>query len=273
MARYAADPNTHVTLVTCTLGEEGEIHVPELAGLAADRADQLGGYRLTEWHASCAALGVTDHRMLGGVGGYRDSGMMGLPTNDHPRAFWGADVDEAAAHLVTILREVRPQVVVTYDPDGFYGHPDHIQAHRVTVAALPLAADPSYRPELGAAHRVAKFYWTAVLRSSLMEGFETFRDSQDNPFGDVKDPADLPFGSDDDEVTAVVVSPGHGEQKLAALRAHATQVPPDNWVHVLAAALGPDSVTTEHYILAEGDRGPGEGPHGWEGDLFAGVGD
>src|SRR5690242_5844674 len=98
MAHYAAD-GARVTLVTCTLGEEGEIHVPALAHLEAAEADQLGGYRLTELAAACAALGVADHRFLGGAGRYRDSGMMGTPANDHPRAFWGADLDEAARHL------------------------------------------------------------------------------------------------------------------------------------------------------------------------------
>ena len=271
MARYAAADDTHVTLVTCTLGEEGEIHVPELAGLATDRADQLGGYRLTEWHASCAALGVPDHRMLGGVGAYRDSGMMGEPSNENPRAFWQADLTEAAAHLVAVLREVRPQVVVTYDPNGFYGHPDPIQAHRVAAEAFRLSGDAQFRPDLGEAHPVDKFYWTTVLRSSLMSSFEVFSESEDNPFGDVESAEDLPFGVDEDEVTATINSPGFGDAKVAALRAHATQVPPENWVYVLAAKLGADAVTTEHYILAEGKRGPGSGPHGWEDDLFAGI--
>src|SRR2546430_12786184 len=142
MAYYAAR-GAHVTLVTCTLGEEGEIHVPELAQLEAARADQLGGFRLTELRGACAALGVADHRFLGGAGRYRDSGMMGLPTNDHPRAFWRADLDEAAGHLVEIIAEARPQVLVTYDPNGFYRHPDHIQAHRGATRAVELAgADP-----------------------------------------------------------------------------------------------------------------------------------
>src|SRR5690606_23535879 len=127
MARYAAE-GAKVTLVTCTLGEEGEIYVPELAGLAASDADQLGGYRIAELARACEVLGVADHRFLGGAGRYRDSGMMGWSTNDHPRAFWGADLDEAARQLVAIFEEVQPQVLVTYDPNGFYGHPDHIQA-------------------------------------------------------------------------------------------------------------------------------------------------
>ena len=156
MAHYAAS-GAHVTLVTCTLGEEGEIHVPALAQLEAAQADQLGGYRIVELERACAALGVTDHRFLGGAGRYRDSGMMGLPTNDHPRAFWQADVDEAAALLLEIIREVRPQVMITYDENGFYGHPDHIQAHRVAMRAAELAGADG--PE--------KIYWTAMPRSVL----------------------------------------------------------------------------------------------------------
>src|SRR4051794_28168454 len=127
MARYVAE-GAQVTLLTCTLGEEGEVLVPELELLAAAEADQLGGYRIGELRAAMDALGVTDIRFLGGPGRYRDSGMMGTPANEHPRAFWNADLDEAVAHAVAVVREIRPQVVVTYDENGGYGHPDHIQA-------------------------------------------------------------------------------------------------------------------------------------------------
>src|SRR3954469_9073054 len=109
MARYVAE-GARVTLVTCTLGEEGEIHVPALAQLAADRADQLGGWRLSEWDRACTTLGVTDRRFLGGAGRSRDSGMMGLDSNKHPRAFWQADLEEAARLCLEVMREVRPQV-------------------------------------------------------------------------------------------------------------------------------------------------------------------
>ena len=137
MARYAAE-GARVTLVTCTLGELGEIIPPSLAYLAADKEDRLGEYRIGELNAACAALGVTDHRFLGGPGRWRDSGMMGTAGNDDPRCFWRADLDEAAAALLAVLREVRPQVLVSYDAHGFYGHPDHIQAHRVSRRALEL---------------------------------------------------------------------------------------------------------------------------------------
>src|SRR3954447_15075941 len=117
MARYVAD-GVHVTLVTATLGEEGEILVPELAHLAADKEDGLGAHRITELADAMKILGVTDHRFLGGPGRYRDSGMMGAPTNANPLCFWQADLDTAATDLVAVLREVRPQVLVTYDDRG-----------------------------------------------------------------------------------------------------------------------------------------------------------
>jgi N-acetyl-1-D-myo-inositol-2-amino-2-deoxy-alpha-D-glucopyranoside deacetylase len=131
MAKYAAE-GVQVTLVTCTLGEMGEIIPPSLQHLSPD---QLGEYRIGELKAACAELGVGDHRFLGGPGRWRDSGMMGTPPNDDPRCFWRADVDEAAAVLLELIEEVKPQVIVTYDANGYYGHPDHIQAYRVAWRA------------------------------------------------------------------------------------------------------------------------------------------
>ncbi|KHD72751.1 1D-myo-inositol 2-acetamido-2-deoxy-alpha-D-glucopyranoside deacetylase [Actinoplanes utahensis] len=260
MAHYVS-AGAHVTLVTCTLGEEGEIHVPELAALGAAHADQLGGYRLVEWERACAALGVTDHRMLGGVGRYRDSGMMGLPTNEHPRAFWGADLDEAAAHLVEIIREIRPQVMITYDENGFYGHPDHIQAHRVAMRAAELAGDDG--PE--------KIYWTAMPLSVLQDGMEAFRESDSNPFAEVEKVEDLPFGTPDDEIAARVDGTDHYAKKTAAMRAHATQIPDNSWLYGIAGDFGGEFMGVEYYTLAKGSRGPGSGPFGWESDLFSGL--
>ncbi|WP_240942238.1 N-acetyl-1-D-myo-inositol-2-amino-2-deoxy-alpha-D-glucopyranoside deacetylase [Planosporangium thailandense] len=260
MARYAA-AGAHVTLVTCTLGEEGEIHVPELTGLAAGAADQLGGYRIAELDAACAALGVTDHRFLGGAGRFRDSGMMGLPTNDHPRAFWQADLDVAAGLLLDVIREVRPQVLVTYDPNGLYGHPDHIQAHRVAMRAHQLAGDLA----------PAKVYWTAVPRSALAAGMEAFARSSDNPFAGIDNVDDLPFGCPDSEIAARIDAEKFAEAKLAAIRVHATQIPPTSWLYSLAGDPTGQSLGVEHYRLAMGEKGPGNGPNGWEEDLFAGL--
>ncbi len=139
MAKYAAQ-GVRVTLVTCTLGEMGEIIPPALRHLSPDA---LGEYRIGELSAACDALGVDDHRFLGGPGRWRDSGMMGTRANDDPRCFWQADVDEAAGLLADVIREVRPDAIVSYDANGFYGHPDHIQAHRVTRRARELAGGSS----------------------------------------------------------------------------------------------------------------------------------
>lgn len=262
MAHYAAN-GAHVTLVTCTLGEEGEIHVPELAQLAAAGADQLGGYRIGELAAACAALGVTDHRFLGGAGRYRDSGMMGLATNEHLRAFWQADLDEAAGHLVEILREVRPQVLITYDPNGFYGHPDHIQAHRVAMRAVELAAAEGCAP--------AKVYWTAMPRSVLEAGMTHFAESSDNPFAGIQDIADLPFGTPDDQIAARIDATEQHTVKEAAMRAHATQIPATSWLYSIAGNFGGEFMGVEFFTLAVGEKGPGAGRYGWEDDLFAGL--
>ncbi len=262
MAHYAAT-GAHVTLVTCTLGEEGEIHVPALARLCAAEADQLGGYRIGELTAACAALGVTDHRFLGGAGRYRDSGMMGLATNEHPRAFWQADLDVAAGYLVDVIREVRPQVLVTYDPDGFYGHPDHIQAHRVAMRAVELAADEGIAP--------AKVYWTAMPRSVLDAGLETFTESSDNPFAGIESADELPFGTPDAEIAARIDATDQHAAKEAAMRAHATQIPANSWLYSIAGNFGGEFMGVEYFTLAVGEKGPGAGPYGWEDDLFAGV--
>jgi N-acetyl-1-D-myo-inositol-2-amino-2-deoxy-alpha-D-glucopyranoside deacetylase len=263
MAKYAAG-GAHVTLVTCTLGEEGEIFVPELTKLAASEANQLGGYRLVELERACAAMGVTDHRFLGGAGRYRDSGMMGLPSNEHPRAFWGADVDEAAGHLVEIIREVRPQVLVTYDANGSYGHPDHIQSHRVAMRAAELAAEAGFGP--------AKVYWTAIPRSIMQAGLERFAQSDNNPFAGVTDVDQIPLAVPDERIAARIDAPDFADAKMAAVRAHATQIPTDSWLFTLAESFGKEYLGVEYYELIIGTRGPGDGPDGWESDLFAGIG-
>jgi N-acetyl-1-D-myo-inositol-2-amino-2-deoxy-alpha-D-glucopyranoside deacetylase len=262
MAYYAA-AGAHVTLVTCTLGEEGEIHVPELTQLAAAEADQLGGYRLTELAAACAALGVADHRFLGGAGRYRDSGMMGTPANRHPRAFWQADLDTAAGLLLEIMREVRPQVLVSDDENGFYGHPDHIQSHRVAMRAAELATAEGFGP--------TKIYWSATPRSVLEQGFKAFADSDFNPFAGVEQVDDLPFGTPDEKIAARIDAHDLADRKLAALRAHATQIPATSWLFTMAANFGQEFMGVEHYTLAAGSKGPGDGRHAWEADLFAGL--
>ena len=272
MARYVAE-GAQVTLLTCTLGEEGEVLVPELELLGAEHADQLGGYRISELRAAMDALGVTDSRFLGGPGRYRDSGMMGTPANDKPRAFWNAELDEAVAHAVAVVREVRPQVVVTYDENGGYGHPDHIQAHRVAMGAVEAAADPSYRPDLGEAWDVAKVYWCCMPRSVLQAGIDALAAAGDTTFFEgVTDAADIPFSVPDDVVTAAVDGGRFGSHKEAAMRAHPTQILVDGPFFALSNRFGQEVLGVEYYRLVKGERGPaGAGEHGWEDDLFAGL--
>jgi N-acetyl-1-D-myo-inositol-2-amino-2-deoxy-alpha-D-glucopyranoside deacetylase len=269
MARYVAE-GARVTLLTCTLGEEGEVLVPALAQLAADQADQLGGYRIGELRAAMDELGVTDIRFLGGAGRYRDSGMMGTPANQHPRAFWNADLDEAVAHAVAVVREVRPQVVVTYDENGGYGHPDHIQAHRVAMGAVEAAADPAYRPDLGPAWTTAKVYWCCVPRSVLQRGLDALAAAGESMFEGVSSADDIPFAVDDDQVAAAIDGGKHVESKKAAMRAHATQITVDGPFFALSNNLGQEVLGIEYYRLVRGERGP-VAENGWEDDLFAGL--
>jgi N-acetyl-1-D-myo-inositol-2-amino-2-deoxy-alpha-D-glucopyranoside deacetylase len=222
MAKYAAE-GARVTLVTCTLGELGEIIPPSLAHLAAEKEDRLGEYRIGELTAACAALGVTDHRFLGGAGRWRDSGMMGTEANDDPRCFWRADVEQAARALLDVIREVRPQVLVTYDANGFYGHPDHIQAHRVAWRAFGLAGRFGLR----------KFYATASPPSG--------------------------------RVTAEIDASAYYDRKLAAMRAHATQItviPPH---FALTNGIWQRASGVEYYTLLAGRQASKER----ETDLFA----
>ncbi|MDP9118538.1 MAG: N-acetyl-1-D-myo-inositol-2-amino-2-deoxy-alpha-D-glucopyranoside deacetylase [Actinomycetota bacterium] len=272
MARYVAE-GVQVTLITCTLGEEGEILVPELEQLAAGTADQLGGYRIAELADAMHALGVTDHRFLGGAGRFRDSGMMGAEANTHPRAFWrGATdpvrFDEAVAAAVAVVREVRPQVVVTYDENGDYGHPDHIMAHRVATAAVERAEDPSYGS--GTAWHVAKLYWTGTPKSFLRRGFEALGDQAQARFG-VADVDELPFGVEDALITTTVDATGYGGAKLNALQAHRTQITVDGPFFALSNMLGREVLAVEHFRLARGELGPDRDGEGREIGLFTGV--
>lgn len=270
MAKYAAE-GARVTLVTCTLGEEGEVIPPGLAHLPADRDDTLGAHRVGELAAAMAELGVTDHRFLGGPGRFRDSGMMGAPQNDRPEAFWSADVDEAAAHLVEVIREVRPQVLVTYDPDGGYGHPDHIQAHRVAMRAAELAAESAYRRDLGAPHAISKIYWNRVPASAVEEGFAALRAAGAGAsFPGVASPQDVPGVVADERITAEIEAPRElVAAKAAAMRAHATQIAVDGAFFALSNDLAQPLFSREYYELVAGT--PGVAAGGREHDLFAGV--
>lgn len=276
MARYVAE-GAHVTLVTCTLGEEGEVLVPDLAHIAAGRDDTLGRHRIGELKAAMAELGVTDFRFLGGAGRYRDTGMAYSPEGRavpperiRPDTFWRADLKEAADELVPVIREVRPQVLVTYDEIGGYGHPDHIQAHRVATYGAALAAAPSYRTDLGQAWDIAKIYWTAMPHSMFVAGIKAMREQGSN-FFEADNPDDVPFAVPDEQVTAQIDGVARYEQKLAAMRAYPTQIAPDGPFFALSGALGSEVWGREHFRLVKGTPGPVDAHTGWETDLFAGL--
>ncbi|HVT22524.1 MAG TPA: N-acetyl-1-D-myo-inositol-2-amino-2-deoxy-alpha-D-glucopyranoside deacetylase [Mycobacteriales bacterium] len=267
MALYAA-AGAGVTLVTCTLGEEGEILVPELAHLASDRDGGLGEHRIGELDAAMAALGVTDHRWLGGAGRWRDSGMMGTATNDNPACFWRADLDEAIGELVKVIREVRPQVVISYDDNGGYGHPDHIQAHRVTVGAFEAAGAPERYPDAGEPWAPSKLYETAIPRSLLELGYAALKEmGEEAPFG-VSSPEEIGFGVPDEQITTAIDAREYLPAKVEAMRAYPTQIAVDGHFFALSNDVGQGLFALEHYRLVSGP-GPAEGER--ESDLFAGL--
>ncbi|WP_328887263.1 N-acetyl-1-D-myo-inositol-2-amino-2-deoxy-alpha-D-glucopyranoside deacetylase [Streptomyces sp. NBC_00316] len=273
MALYAAQ-GAQVTLVTCTLGEEGEVIPPELAHLTADRDDALGAHRIGELAAAMKELGVADHRFLGGPGRFRDSGMMGAEQNHRPGAFWNTAVDDAAGYLVEVIRSVRPQVLVTYDPDGGYGHPDHIQAHRVAMRAADLAADPAYRngpgtPHTAAPHAIEKIYWNRVPRSVAEQAFARLRATAPDAFPGIATIDDVPGVVNDTQITTEIDGAAHAAAKTAAMRAHGTQIAVEGPFFALSNDLGQPVFTTEYYELVRGTPGAPEGAR--EHDLFAGV--
>jgi N-acetyl-1-D-myo-inositol-2-amino-2-deoxy-alpha-D-glucopyranoside deacetylase len=278
MARYVTE-GRGVTLVTCTAGEMGEILVPELAHLAADQEDKLGEHRRGEIADAMKELGVTDHRWLGGFQTYRDSGMKWhedgyaiAADNIHDNAFWHADLTQAADHLVTVIREVQPQVLVTYDPFGGYGHPDHIQAHRVAMYAAQLAAVPSYRLDLGAPWEIAKIYWGAMSETRMRASLRALRAAGDTTSFEGMDPDGPlpPFVTADENLSAGIDGSAYVEQKMAAMRAYPTQITLDGPFFALSNNEGNEMWGEEFFRIVKGRRGE-LGADGLESDLFAGI--
>ena len=207
LARYAAEGVTTV-LVTCTDGRCGDGPGGVKPGEEGHDPAAVVAMRQAELEASCAALKVTHLELLG----YADSGMMGWPTNDMPDAFWHTPVAEAAQRLAELIRQYQPDVIVTYDENGFYGHPDHIQAHRITMAAAALT---------GVAR---KLYWTTVPRSGMERFGQVMRElgvEWDEPDADAAEVP--PIGLPDEEITTWVDTSAFGAQKFDALAAHASQ--------------------------------------------------
>ncbi|MGV0806145.1 N-acetyl-1-D-myo-inositol-2-amino-2-deoxy-alpha-D-glucopyranoside deacetylase [Mycolicibacterium setense] len=260
IAHYAAR-GAEVHVVTCTLGEEGEVIGDRYAQLSVDHADQLGGYRISELTKALRALGVGEPQFLGGPGRWRDSGMEGSLARKQQR-FIDADFGEAVGELVQIIETLRPHVVVTYDPDGGYGHPDHKQAHRVTTAAVAAAADGGWT--------VPKFYWTVMASTAMRAGFQALRDIPEDWIR--IDVGDVPFGYTDDQIDAVVDATPQLPAKIAAMRAHATQVTvsPDGSAFALSNNLALPLIGEEHYVLVSGQAGQRDA-RGWETDLLHGL--
>jgi N-acetyl-1-D-myo-inositol-2-amino-2-deoxy-alpha-D-glucopyranoside deacetylase len=274
MAKYVAE-GAEVCLVTCTLGEEGEVLVPELGHLAADHDDELGAHRLTELKEAMGVLGVTDFVRLGGDGRFRDSGMA-YDDRGHavardvlrPGIFWTADLLEAANELVPLIRQRRPQVLITYNEHGNYGHPDHVQAHRVAMYGQLLAGVHSYRPDLGEPWSVSRVLWTTMSRSRALAQAEQAADTDFAQWIRTIDeggPMESAFAADD-AIAADVDGTPWVRQKLDALRAHASQV--STQMFAMSERLGEAVWAHEYYRLAAGEPYP---PGGWADDLFAGL--
>lgn len=281
MARYAA-AGAHVAVVTCTRGELGEVIPPELAHLEAApteaerttsgrNGDGLATNREGELGRAMAALGVTDHRFLGDVpeGGelpprrFRDSGMVWgphghaiAPPDMNPEAFCRASIDQGAEYLVRIMLEMRPDVVVTYNKDGGYGHPDHVRTHDVTLVALERCAEVGWKP--------AKVYEIETPETELRRSFDPAQPGfADTGFAAVEAIPAIPT-PDADVTTAIDISPFFG-QKLRALAAHATQVQVSGEFMALSNHVGQRVLPTEYYRRIE------PGGAGGETDLLAGV--
>lgn len=262
MAKYVAQ-GFGVTLVTCTRGEEGEVLVPELEHLASSREDKLGPHREIELRDAMVALGVTDFRFLGApTKQWRDSGMMGSEPNNRTDNFWNADIDEAAESLVAVILEIKPHVMVTYDEIGGYGHPDHIQAHRVAMRAAELARERGWN--------IQKIYWNTIPRSIIEQGIEAMKGTGNQFFG-VEKAEDFPFAQPDELVTTVINGEEYVEKKMAAMRAHPTQIAVDGPFFALSDNLGFKVWGLEFYRLVYGEPAGERNADGREIDLFAGV--
>lgn len=259
MAMYAA-LGASVTLVTCTRGEEGEVLIPELSHLAASATDSLGQHRVTELALAMKELGVTDHRFLGdGVKLYRDSGMMGTEPNNRPDVFWQADLEEAADLLVQVIDEVKPHVLITYDEFGGYGHPDHIQAHRVAMRA-------SEKSDWD----IPKIYWNVMPISVIQEGIDAMK-GIDSDFWGAEKAEDLPFAKDDSFVHALIDGNAYVDKKMSAMKAHSTQIAVDGPFFALSNNVGLQVWGNEYYTLVKGEKSAPLNEKGYESDLFAGI--
>lgn len=242
-----AGGGAHVEVLTCTLGEEGEVLGDAWAGLVADEADQLGGYRVSELAGALRALGLDGPRFLGGAGRWRDSGMAGTPSAEHSRAFLRSG-DDAVDELAAVIDRLRPHLLVTYASDGGYGHPDHIRAHEIVRGALDRTR-----------HRPRRLAWTVTARSVV-----TYH--HPDPPSHLRHPADdeLPSVPDSRLTHRVPLDEIAYAAKLEALTSHATQlelVPGaegEPWFLALTNGVLQPVAQVEWYVALDHDHGSGE---------------
>lgn len=259
MAKYAAG-GAGVTLITCTRGEEGEVLVPGLVHLASSDQDQLGTHREGELALAMKELGISDFRFLGApLVKFRDSGMMGTEPNNNPDVFWQADIETASQYLVEVIEEVKPHILITYDEFGGYGHPDHIQAHRIAMRASEIAN-----------WQIQKIYWNTMPKSVLAQGIAKMKEIGSDFFG-AETVDDLPFAKDDSLVTTLVDGSKFVDSKLAAMKAHETQITLDGPFFALSNNLGLQIWGDEYYTLVKGEKSGPFDEQGRETDLASGI--
>ena len=262
LARYS-DEGARTVVVTCTLGECGEIVDPTMN--EDEVRPRLGEMRRKELEESCRILGVSDLEVLG----YRDSGMAGTPDNDNPASFNKAELAEAGDAVVALVRRYRPQVLITDDENGGYGHPDHIMANRVSVYAFEHAGDPSHRPDLGPTWQPQKVYY-ATLPNRLIVLLWTLMKERglEMPWRNEEEGDSEPtWGAPDSAVTATIDVTGCLPEKMGSLRAHHTQIAPDNWWTTMPQDIQAQVFTAEYYQRAHSAI---DAPV-VETDLFAGL--
>jgi LmbE family N-acetylglucosaminyl deacetylase len=250
-------------LVIATGGEEGEIVVPELD--TPENHVRLREIRDGELAGSVAILGVSDLERLG----YRDSGMVDTPANANPECFHQADKEQALERVVTLVRRYKPQVLVTYDERGGYGHPDHIACHLATVAAFEAAGDPERFPEAGPPWSPQKLYYTAFPRQPLYKAWQLMREQGlptplDDPNFDVSR-----FTVEQEQVTTAVSVLPFIDHKRRAIDCHTTQIRKDGPFLTMPDEIARDVFGVEHYTRAASRVAIPEGE--LEDDLFAGL--
>lgn len=261
MAHYVRKGH-QVTLVTCTRGEEGEVLVPELSHLASGAEDKLGEHRVGELADAMAVLGVTDFGFLGeGSVRYRDSGMMGTPPNEREDCFWKADLDSAASVLAKEMLAKKPDVLITYDEFGGYGHPDHIKAHQIAMRAAEM---------IRSEWEIRKIYWNTIPISVIEAGISAMKEVGSDFWG-VEKAEDFPFAKPDELVTTVISNEDLVDLKMAAMKAHATQITVDGPFFALSNNLGVKVWGQEFYTLVYGEKAGPFDSQGREIDIFAGL--